>query len=52
MPKWLVIMKDTQVIDVVTFDFKSTHVCCFVSGSTNYQMIFIRCKSILNDQSL
>ena len=31
-------MKDTQAIDVVTFDFKGTRVCCFVSGSTDYQM--------------
>ena len=30
-------MTDTQAIDV-TFDFKGTHVCCFVSDSTNYQM--------------
>ena len=32
------IMTDTQVIDVVTFDFKGTCVCCFVSGCTDYQM--------------
>ena len=31
-------MTDTQAIDVVTFDFKGTHVRCFVSGSTGYQM--------------
>ena len=30
-------MTDTQAIDV-TFDFKGTRVCCFVSGSTDYQM--------------
>ena len=30
----------TQVIDVVTFDFKGTRVRCFVSGSTDYQMNF------------
>ena len=29
---------DTQAIDVVTFYFKGTHVRCFVSGSTDYQM--------------
>ena len=33
-------MADTQAIDVVTFDFKSTRVHCFVSGSTDYQMNF------------
>ena len=33
-------MTDTQVIDVVTFDFKGTRVHCFVSGSTEYQMNF------------
>ena len=27
-----------KAIDVVTFDFKVTHVRCFVSGSTDYQM--------------
>ena len=31
-------MTDTQAIDVVTFDFKSTRVRYFVSGSTGYQM--------------
>ena len=31
---------DTQAIDVVTFDFKGARVCCFVSGSTDYQMNF------------
>ena len=30
-------MTDTQAIDV-TFDFKGTRVCCFVSSSTEYQM--------------
>ena len=30
----------TQVIDVVTFDFKGTRVRCFVSGSTENQMNF------------
>ena len=29
---------DTQAIDVVTFDLKGTRFCCFVSGSTDYQM--------------
>ena len=33
-------MTDTQAIDVVTFDFKGTHVHCFVSGSTDYQINF------------
>ena len=32
------IMKDTQAIDVVTFDFKGTSVRCFFSGSIDYQM--------------
>ena len=32
------ITTDTQAIDVVTFDFEGTRVCCFVSGSTDYQM--------------
>ena len=31
-------MKDTQAIEVVTFDFKGTSVRCFISGSTDYQM--------------
>ena len=31
-------MTDTQAIDVVTFDLKSTRVCRFASGSTDYQM--------------
>ena len=31
---------DIHAIDVVTFDFKGTRVRCFVSGSTDYQMIF------------
>ena len=32
------IMTDTQAIDVVTFDFKGTHVRSFVSGSSGHQM--------------
>ena len=32
---------DTQAIDVVTFDFKSTRVLRVVSGSTGYQMNFV-----------
>ena len=35
------IMMDTQAIDVVTFDFKGTHVLWVVSGSTGNQMIFV-----------
>ena len=31
-------MTDKPAIDVVTFDFKGTRVCCFVSGFTDYQM--------------
>ena len=31
---------DTQAIDDVIFDFKGTHVRCFVSGSTDYQRNF------------
>ena len=31
-------MTDPQAIDVVTFDFKGTHVRSFVSGYTDYQM--------------
>ena len=37
-------MTDTQAIDVVTFDFKGTHVCGFVSGCTDctgYHMDFL-----------
>ena len=45
-------MTDTQAINDVSFDFKSTRVCHFVSGSTDYQMNNSRCKSFLNDQSL
>ena len=30
-------MTDTQAIDVVTFNFKGTHVHSFVSGYTDYQ---------------
>ena len=41
---------DTQAIGV-TFDFKGTRVRCFVSGSTDYQMICFRCKMFLNDYS-
>ena len=33
-------MTDTQAVDVVTFDFEGLRVCCFVSGSTDYQIIF------------
>ena len=36
---------DRQVIDV-TFDLKGTRVCCFVSGSTDYQMNFLGAKYI------
>ena len=32
---------DTQAFDVVTFDFKGTHVLSVVNGSTGYQMIFV-----------
>ena len=35
------IMMDTQVIDVVTFDFKGTRVLWVVSGSTWYEMNFV-----------
>ena len=42
-------MTDTQAIDVVTFDFEGTRVCCFVSRSTDYQMN--SCKMFLNDHS-
>ena len=41
---WLKVLKrfeiltDTHAIDGVTFDFKGTSVCCFVSGYTDYQM--------------
>ena len=31
---------DTQAIDVVTFDFMSTRVRCFVSGSTDEMNFF------------
>ena len=40
MLKGLWIMTDTQANDVVTFDFKGTHVRCFVSGSTDHQINF------------
>ena len=45
-------MMDTLAIDVVTFDFKGTRVLWVVSGSTGYQMNFIRCIKFLNDNSL
>ena len=32
---------DTQAIDVVTYDFKGTHVLRVGSGSTGYQMSFV-----------
>ena len=35
---WVGIMTDTQDINVVTFDFKGTGGCCFVSGCTDYQI--------------
>ena len=38
--KWFEILMDTQVIDVVTFDFKGTRVRCFVSSYTDYQMAY------------
>ena len=44
-------MTDTHAIDVVTFDFKGTRVRCFVSGSTDYQMIYLSCETFLNDHS-
>ena len=34
-------MTDTQVTDVVTFDFMGTGVRCVVCGTINYQMNFI-----------
>ena len=40
---------DTQAI-YVTFDFKGTRVRWFVSGSTDYQIIF-KHKMFLNDHS-
>ena len=39
-------MTDTQAIDVVTFDFKGTHVCCFDSGSTDYQINFCKVQNV------
>ena len=45
-------MTDTQAIDVVTFDFKGTRDRCFVSGYTDYIKKNLKCKSILNDQSV
>ena len=39
-------MTDTQAIDVVTFDFKSTRVRCFVSGTTDYQMILSELQNV------
>ena len=33
-------MTDTQAADVATFDFEGLRVCCFVGGSTDYQMFF------------
>ena len=32
------VITDTPAINIVTFDFKSTRVRCFISGSTDYQM--------------
>ena len=34
-------MTDTQVTDVVTFDFKGTSVRCIVCGNIDYQLDFI-----------
>ena len=45
-------MKDTQAIDVVTFDFKGTRVLWAGSGSTGYQMNLAYCITFLNDISL
>ena len=42
---------DTQAIGVVTYDSKGTHVSCFVSGSTDCQINFFRCKTFLNNYS-
>ena len=36
MLKRFEILTDTHAIDGVTFDFKDTSVCCFVSGYTDY----------------
>ena len=41
------ITTDTQAIDVVTFDFKGTRVCCFVSVSTDYQMNLSLLQNVL-----
>ena len=37
---------DTYGIDVVTFDFKGTRVCCFVSGYSDYQMGYSKMQII------
>ena len=39
-------MTDTYAIDVVTFDFKGTRVCCFVSGYSDYQMDYSKVQII------
>ena len=41
-----------QAIDVVTFDFKGTHVRCFSAALLIIKWITLRCKSFLNVQSL
>ena len=45
-------MRDTQAIDVVTFDLKGTRVHSFVSGYTDYQTVYSKLQIISNNQSL
>ena len=39
-------MKDTHTVDVVTFDFKGTRVCCLVRDSTDYQINFLKMHNV------
>ena len=38
---WFGIIPNTQAIDVVSFDFKGTRVCCLACGPTDYPMNFV-----------
>ena len=45
-------MTDTQVTDVVTFDFKGTGVRCIVCGTIGYKRISFWCTMLLNVHGL
>ena len=42
----LMVLMDTQAFDVMTFDYKGTHVCCVVGGYTHCQMNFVSVQNV------